>query len=297
MSAVYQNIFLSEKSVMFHDAIEADTKWAGQANPIRLPFLSIDRVLETIGQKIATGFFGSVFQVNGCSSSRVYKVISQSKFADGNEILISKIASDIDVAPSFYSAFLVEQEGENYLFIEMDDAGKSLGKWMEALAENEASLDEEKSVVAEEAPLTETEKAMQEILKKYEAEKGFAIKVKEVSVKKKLTREEAIIKLYTNPEIFYFELFNKIKILAESKISYKDTHVGNIMPHPDKKNGLKLIDFDKAKIMSSTEDAVLESLKSNYNQLHLEDFKKLPNLSSDSLELISWFKEKMGFWG
>lgn len=222
MSTKCQNIFLSESSIAYQRLAEAHTEQVGKANPIDLPLINVVKINDTFGEKITNGNIATIYKVNGCSSPRVYKAIPQDRFANGDEIRISKTASDIGVAPTFYSAFLVEQSSTNFVVIEMDDGGKSLGKLMEDLAEN-SEVQEEEEVVVEAHPLTEKEKAFQAMLKKIRAEvasKYSTVEVTEIPQKKRLPLEEAIDKLYPKREQFYNELFKKIKVLAEHNISW-----------------------------------------------------------------------------
>ena len=292
MSISLQNTFLSETSVISHYAMEGCVKSAGTENPVELSSIDIDAIRETIGEKITNGNFGSIYQVlvDEGVAPRIYKIIPLDQFKDGNEIRISKIAADIGAAPTFYGACLVHQKSRDYVLIEMDDAGKSLGKWMEHLAEE----------VEPENALTEEERAHQErldaIRRKMEALYGNVITATEIT-KKKLSREEAVAKLYENREVFYCELFSKIKLLAENHIAYTDTHVGNIMPNCGTETGLQLIDFDGAKITTDIKSAALTSIRSNYTRILYNEFKQLSDPSENSKELLRWFTNQLGFFG
>ena len=112
-----KNIFFSEKSIVYPSLIEAKTEFAGKVNRVNLPSITLDKIKNTIGEKITNGDNGTIYKVNGSSSDRVYKVIPLDQFANGNEIIISKIASDIAVAPTFYSAFLANQISKKYVVI------------------------------------------------------------------------------------------------------------------------------------------------------------------------------------
>jgi thiamine kinase-like enzyme len=103
--------------------------------------------------------------------------------------------------------------------------------------------------------------------------------------------EDTLTAIYEGKaETFYFQLFSRIKTLAEAKISFADTHVGNILPNPQQVDGLKLIDFDLASIEPSVDIAKATSL-SSYTLLHLQRFQSLPDLSPESQSLIKWFQK------
>lgn len=104
--------------------------------------------------------------------------------------------------------------------------------------------------------------------------------------------EETLDKIYPSQEFFYYSLFNNIKILAENNISYRDSHVGNIMPNYSTEKDLQLIDFDGAKIVQDTKTAAIEAMGSAYNRILFNNFKKLPGLSNRSAELIRWFENQ-----
>lgn len=278
---------ISEKSMVYPYLEIADMESIGEINPIDLPLLSINTIKETIGKEVNEGNTAIIYQVNDCLPPRIYKVISPKKFKDGNEIRMSKIAGDIHIAPTFYSAFILEQNAQKFVVVEMDDLGKSLGELMEDLAE--------KSEVIEEVSLTEEEKAFQEMIKKMQERMGplsIGIGV-DVPEKKKLSLNETINIIYKNPEDFYCDLFTKIKILAENNIAYCDGHVGNIMPNYGTEKGLQLIDFGSAELMSDTKTAVQRVWKSSYNQVHFREFASLPNLSGKSEELFQWFVNQL----
>lgn len=166
----HKNSILSENSVIFSHLSETTIKSAGKFNPIDLPSLDIRIIGGTIGAKITNGItngnIGTIYKVNDCFPSRVYKAISLDRFENGDEIRITKIAGELGVAPAFYGAVLAQQNTKTFVVIEMDDSGQSLGKLMEEFSEN---TEIHEAVVVEETPLTDEEKAFQEMLKKIQA--------------------------------------------------------------------------------------------------------------------------------
>ncbi|NGX38355.1 MAG: hypothetical protein K1000chlam2_01528 [Chlamydiae bacterium] len=250
----------------------------GEKNPITLPLVDMDKIAHTFGKKLATGNTATIYSVKNCTPSRVYKVIALREFESGNEVRISKIAADIGIAPAYHNAFVVKQDSKKFVVIEMDNAGESLGKWMKKLATKSEPIPEQNS--------SSLSKEMQAFLSKMKAENP--ITVTEIT-ENKLTLEEVLPKLYNKPEDFYFELFSKIKILAEHFIAYGDTHVGNIMPQHGTDKGMQLIDFGSGDIMKDSESAAFKAMSSLYNQVLLNKFEELPNLSKESLGLIKWF--------
>lgn len=282
----------SENSIVYKQLInEKNKELVGSDNPIILPLLNYEIIKHTIGEKITEGNTGSIHRVKNCTS-RVYKVIAQDEFVDGDEIRISKIASDKGVAPTFYSAFLVDQGSENVVVIEMDDAGKSLGKLMEYFADNTVVEDTDENKI-EKGSLTEFEKYIREIqsqMKEKMQSEMDDFTITPIVQKKKLSMDETIDKIYKSQEIFYYALFNKIKILAENKIAYTDTHVGNIMPNYDNEKGLQIIDFGGAAVMNDIKSAACKSIFSFYTMPLYIEFDKLSK-SSESKNLIDWFKK------
>lgn len=278
---------LTEHSVIFPQLQSAPTQPVGKLHPIDLPCTTIDKIGKTIGEKITQGNYGMIYQVKDCAPSRIYKIIPQDQFKSGDEIRVSKIASDRMLAPTFYSASLVAQGPKNYVVIEMDDAGLSLGKWMEELAEES----EEEEVKEPESELSAEEKAMHEMMEKLRAQYG-RFTVTEIKQPKKLSMEETIEKLYPSQEVFYFTLFSKIKAFAENNISYGDTHVGNIMPNHGLEKGMQLIDFDGTEIHGSVEEAAKKSMASAYTSVLFKNFTEQPNLTDESKELIAWFASR-----
>ena len=283
MSIIQTESYLNEKSVLSSFASQATTRPVCAFHRIDLPAFNIATIDETFGEQITHGDCGAIFRVKGSAPPRVYKVIAANQLKDRDEIRISKIAGDLGVAPAFYSACFGREPSQNLVAIEMDDAGKSLGQWMEDLAETPKP--------EEKPPLTEQEKVRQEMLQRLKAEMGASagFTVTEIIKKNRISTEDAINKLYDNPEVFYCELFSRIKTLAENNIAYGDSHVGNIMPNIGTSKNLQLIDFDGAEFTDNTKSAVIKSMQSVYNQLHFSNFRALPKLSEQSAQLIQWF--------
>ncbi len=260
------------------------TERVGRNNPIALPLIEIAAIGRTIGEKIKDGSCGSIYNVSGSNPQRVYKAIPLERLKNGDEIRICQVAAQVGVAPVFYGACLVQQREDRFVFIEMDNAGKSLFRWMEDLAlepdVSNAALIEESSTQKARA------KAMRELADQEDDGSGFMVvscdSVKTVSM------EEAVDKLYTSREDFFFELFTAYKILAENKIAYRDGNCGNFIPN--RGNGLRLIDFDSALIAKSQAEAASKTVQSMYNHVHFKDFRALKDLSSKSKELIEWFE-------
>ncbi|MBS0607628.1 MAG: hypothetical protein JSR57_11815 [Verrucomicrobia bacterium] len=288
-AASAEHAILTPNSVLYPQLHNAPTQPAGKFHTIELPFITIDKIGATIGKNITQGDTGSIYRVKDAIPSRVYKIIALKDFKSGDEIRISKIASDLMLAPTFYSASLVKQGSSCFVVIEMDDAGLSLGKWMEKLAESEP---EKMDLDQAEPDLSQEELAFREMMKKLRAEYQGSFTVTEVKQPKKLSMEETIEKLYGSQEAFYFTLFSKIKTFAENNISYGDTHVGNIMPNHGDEKGMQLIDFDCAAIFGSTDEAAKKTLSSVYTATLFKKFVELPNLSVESKELIAWFSSK-----
>ena len=277
MSVIFD---LSEKSAIYLQLQKAPLQPAGKFHPIDLPVVSVAKIAHTLGEFITAAGYGSIYRVKNSEPKRIYKAISQTTFQSGDEIRISKIASNLGVGPTFYSACVVEQSDSNFVMLEMEDVGKTLGQWMEALAEPEEVIEP-----------TEEEKAFQEMIKKMDAECGFSITpFKTVN---RIDPGEAIQKLYARPEQFYFELFSNIKLLAESRISYGDTNCGNIMPNHGTEKKMQLIDFDSAEFQDSSDMAAKKSINCAYGQFWFNSFRELSSLSIESRELISWFRANL----
>lgn len=279
------NALLAHNSILHSQLQGAPTQSVGKIHPIDIPCVTINEIGETIGEKITRGDYGTIYEVDGAFPPRIYKIIPLDVFNNGDEIRISKIAGDRMLAPTFYSACLVTQNSSSFVLFEMDNAGRSLGKWMEALA-----AEPEKEVATPEPDLTEEEKARNEMLEKLRAQFRTGIVMTEIKKPNRLSMKEAIAKLYKSREEFYFSLFSRIKDFAACNISYSDTHCGNIMPNCGEDKGLQLIDFDGARLKKSPEKAAQKAMESTYNLVLLQDFASQENLSSESQELITWFK-------
>ncbi len=280
MSAVLQ---VSRPSI-FPLSPELATEYVGVKSQIALPHVQIADIARTIGQKIGQGGNGVVYTVNGSMPQRVYKVIPRDQLARGNQIRISEIAARLGVAPVFHGACLVSQGKDQFVFIEMDHAGKSLFRWMEDLAE-EPDLSKA-ALIEESSSQRARNKAMKELLEKKDDESGIIVVALDQTAS--VSMEAAVDKLYKSREEFFFGLFSALKKLAENKIVYTDTNCANLMP--DLENGLKLIDFDSATLVGSSSEAVAKMMQAMYNQLHFKDFCALKDLSAKSQELIKWFE-------
>lgn len=258
----------------------------GSQNPIEIPIISIDHFRETLGSLIAQGDCCQIRKVKGAEGKRVYKVIPFKNFTNGDEIRISEIASNLGVAPQFHQAFSFKSNHAQYVVIEMDYGGRSLGQHMEDVGSkimaSQTDFEEERD------PLAHLPQEVRELVKKMQANDRY--QTIEVKRSHKASIQETLKKIYSGaPETFYFQLFLRIKTLAEAKISYRDTHAGNIIPNPQEENGLKLIDFDKASLEVSVADAKAKSL-SHYTTIFLKQFEALPDLSPESQKLISWWR-------
>ncbi len=241
-------------------AVELKTQLVGRFNPIQLPCAPYEPIWETVGAKIAESSSSVIYSVKKSNPHRIYKVILQTQLRNGDELRICDLAAKIGVAPAFHGARLIQKEAMNFIFIEMDDAGKSLIQTMihqgySTDGEIEAALD---------WPIADAP----------------AI--------------EAIIDdVYQKRETFFFELFSKLKILAEHRIAYKETHPGNLCISVEK--GCQLIDFKSAIQMPSIEEAKQTTMASAYNQQLLTEFCNLKNRSKESQELIHWFAGNLNF--
>ena len=242
----------------------------GKKNSTEVPFIPLAKIRKTIGQKIGEGCFGTIYRVTDSIPQRVYKIIPEEAFQNGNEIRITKIAAKTGVTPAFHNAFLVQFKNENRVFLEMAYAGKSLDQLMEEDKNN--------------PPLTQqAEEEEIDLSADYSA-------ISAIMRIEKASMEAAIDKLYEKREDFYFELFSNLKILAENNISYMDSACGNIIPGNGAEKSLQLIDFDSAIFAESQETAAQGTIQSPCNQQHMNDFCKIKNLSDKSQELIKWFK-------
>jgi len=240
----------------------------GTRHPIELPLLAFGDIMWTMGKEIGSGSFSSIFEVRGAHPPRVYKVTRQSNLHDGDEIRIAKVAGEIGVGPPCHRAFLVEHNGETYVFVEMDHVGRSLRERLNEITES--------GVVGAEAP--SKEKTRMEMIRQIQADRERDL----------ITVFKILHQLYESDEAFYYELFSKIKMLAERNIAYGDTNVGNILPEP---TGLRLIDFGTARIEVNPKKAAATAMQSPCNRVWWRQFNKLPNLSETSQALIKWFSQ------
>ena len=258
---------------------------AGWQNPIELPTIAYKAFQKTLGPKIAQGDHSQIHEVLGSDGQRVYKIIASKSFKNRDEIRISEIASRLQVAPQFRQAFSLDAGEQQFVVIEMDHGGKSLGKHMEDVGSKTAEPEPEKDPDS----LDHLPPEIREVVRQMQASDRYKV----IPDKKppRASIEDTLTEIYEGKvETFYFQLFSRIKTLAEAKISFADTHVGNILPNPQQADGLKLIDFDLASIEPSVEIAKAKSL-SAYTLVHLKGFQTLPNLSRESESLISWFQE------
>ena len=251
-----------------------------------LPFVEFSEIRPTLGAKIGEGDNGIVHAVKDSAPPRVYKIIS-GDIMNSREARIAEIAGRVGVGPAVHRSFITEQGQRMFTFIEMDHAGKTLGTHMEEVAEAQAEAEAEP-----EEELTPEESARREMIERIEAklraESRFTIV--EIEVKPRATIEEAVDHLYDKAEDFYFELFSRIRTLAEANISYGDTHVGNILPNPGTDSGVQLIDFDRSAEHESESAAAAKSLESAYTFIHFKNFRELPDLSPRSEALIQYFR-------
>lgn len=251
-----------------------------------LPVRDFNDVFPTIGPIVGRGDCGVVYAVKDSEPPRVYKVIPKASLTS-QEVHIAQIAGDIGVGPKVHAAFKTAERERNYVFIEMDHAGQTLGKHMEDLApEPQPEPEPEPVVLTPEEQ--EREEMIRKIQKKYAAKSKFTIVA--IPTKARVSIQEAAERLYLKQEDLYYELFSKIKRLAEENISYGDCHVGNILPNPGTEKGMQLIDFDGAQIMGSTKEAASKSMQSAYTGLLFGQFLQISDLSDRSRELIQWFK-------
>lgn len=244
--------------------------------PIELPQRELGEFLATLGEKVAEGDCGTIFQVKE-QPNRHYKLIPAGKFQNGDEVRISEIAGRVGVAPAYYGAFTVNPRNQRLVVIEMEHGGKTLGNWMEDLYVEPERVEEDAK--AENALPPEVQAIIEEI----KAKSRFQVTV--IEKKPRTTVEEAIDQMYARPEQFYIDLFSHLKTLAENRIAYGDIHVGNILPKPV----MRLIDFDGASIEASVSAAARKTLGSAYTFLHFKNFTQLKDLSADSKDLIQWF--------
>jgi hypothetical protein len=291
---------MSAKISFQQNSIEENKISVGKVNPIELPLVKYGDFVRNLGKQIGKGDLSDIFEAKNTKPLRVYKVILKKEFENGNEIRISKIAGNIGVAPAFHRAFVVKNfyfgQNSNVVVIEMDHAGETLGKLMKDFYKEKNKTKKCKKNDEIKKECNEEKKKLESILKEIQLSKPdtkFPPSFIEIQTPKRVTLEEAINKMYKGKkEIFYYELFKKIKKLAENKISYGDTHVGNIIPNYNAEKDFQLIDFDGAKLVKNIEKAAQETLESCYVFTHFKDFKELKNLSKKSKDLIKWFNDK-----
>ncbi len=237
------------------------SKLVGVRNSISLPVTSPEIMNKRLGPEITKGNIAKIYEVRGTDSqqARIFKIIHENLFKNGDEIRISEIASGIGIAPKFHQAFLCESRDENYIVIEMDNAGKSLGKLMEDLADEnisnkrneieqkistehetkiEKKLDEEETTTHnnDQAHVVSHTMSEKELMKQKHLElikqlmKNDPVKITIIPQKETASTATAVEKLFGNQETFYYSLFSKIQQLAKHNISWGDSHVGNIIP-------------------------------------------------------------------
>lgn len=298
MAATTRTLYLSENSVAYPYLDKTPTESVGVKNPISLPIVDFEKIKETFGDKITSGNLSVIYHANVKEGApRVYKAISRANFQDGNEIRISKVASVLRVAPTFYSAFIVDdpKNSKCHVIIEMDDSGKSLGKWMDDLAETVTIDEAEKKDSTPRRQQTEEEqtirKLQEEVRAKIQRQHGAEFATDEVTKTKKISIEETLDKLYPSRETFYCQLFEKMKTLADNRIAYDDPNTGNIMPNIGTEKGLQLIDFDTAELMSDAKTAARKTLASAYTFKHVIEFRALQNPSKRSVQLLTWIAQ------
>ena len=270
---------LSEASILFAHLRGAKGESAGTEAPVTLPVVDRDLFKQTLGNKIGIGSTNTatIYEVKNCHPRRVYKRIPLAAFTNGDEVRISKIASDCGVAPPFYSAFLLQKEAEKFVVIEMDDVEVTLGDFMEAMADD--------SNATEQLALSERERTLRDELK------IDTVVGKEIIRNKRLPFHKAIQELYAKPEEFYYDLFNKFRILATHSVYYPDMNAGNIVPNRLNAKGIQLIDFGSAKLLEGCPElAAAKIIQSNYIRELFATFQSLPSLSPKSRETIDWFK-------
>lgn len=287
MALVAARSFLDSSSVYKALAASEKSERVGIGSQIDLPLVRINEIGALIGKKIARGDLGVIYEVQGIDSKRVFKFIPVEKFQSGDEIRAAKIAGEIGVGPTIHASFVVQQNRQKFVAIEMDKLGRSLGGWMQALA-IEKNL--EKAAALNLPTLEEEEALRDELMKKAAEDAGSSASfiAVEMPKKKRIGMEEAVEILYGTQESFYFELFSAIKALAEKNVAYLDTNCGNLIPSLDKR--LHLIDFDCASITKRVSRAAFKVLHAIYSGSLFKEFCRLPNLSDPSKELIAWFK-------
>lgn len=274
---------ISSQSVLSHlSSPSSHCTQVGILNPISLPVLSIQEMAFSLGKQLTNGDQANIYSVQNSQPPSIYKIMSSREVESGDAIRIARLAGELGIAPPVHSAFLIKENSDFFVATEMDKAGKSLGRWMTDLAE-EGDISKAAAVTSDRA----FEAKMQ--AQKKIRESGEKFTIVEIPNFKKLSIEEAIQILYGRQESFYFDLFSKIKRLAEHKIAYFDCHVGNIIPNTETSGNLQLIDFDSAEFQPSVKDAAEKVIHSAYVGTHFRRYMQLSELSDTSLTLISWF--------
>jgi hypothetical protein len=223
----------------------------GEKNPINLPVVSFKTIKSNIRKPLYKGSNGTVYSQK--NSSRLYKIFPGEKLKNGNEILISQIASRLLIAPNCHGAYLAQPE--NKVVIEMDFVGDSLWQYSQ---KSVSSLEKWDSTYPPE--------------------------------------EEVLSQLFGSKRNFYFQLFSKLKTLAEFNISYTDLHQANIIPI----NGtIKLIDFGhKSDIEENIAVAANKTLRSSmeYFDCYKDSLKSFSQREYETflrqdVPLIAWYRE------
>ncbi len=239
-----------------------------------------DNILERIGRKITEGGNSFIYEVENLPD-RIFKIIPEKNFQNGDQIRITEIAAKLEISPRYYSSSAFSIGSKHFVVIEMERAEKTLGKIMEDLAGKEEPQDMRTQ------PFQEDEVTAR-IRKKIAQNSTFSAAI-EIKKPKRVSLEKAINHITKNqPERFYLALFNRIKQLAEAHIYYADVHVGNIIPNTI--DLLQLIDFDSCEFIENPQIAKIRFMSNAYFQTLLNHYKKIDQLSLESQELIGWFK-------
>lgn len=272
--------------------ISENTKSVGWCNPIDLPVKCEDEILGSIGEKIGYGFFSEVYEKKDSDSRRVFKLIPLPKFRNGDEVRISRIASEIGVGPKLYQTFVLKRDSGEFVVFEMEYVGRTLGMRMEDLvdlAENDNDIE-----------LTPIAKQHQEFLKigvltqktlKEAVQSGRLYPARSHT---RLEFGKAIESIYRSKEDFYFELFSQLKALAKNRVSYEDAHFENIIPKNEYTSQLKLIDFDKSELHEKVKMARYTIMGHYFCQSYFIKYETLTDLSEKSRDLINWFLKDAG---
>lgn len=271
------------RSSCVYEALSSSTEVlpAGRTNPIDLPIVPISSIRHRLGTRLAQGDVGVIYEVKDCEPKRIFKLIPLGSFKRGHEIRVSQFAGDIGVGPKVHSAFLMKQSQQTFVIIEMDRIGRSLSQWMTTLAENRNPI---QAAAIQIPTLEETEDKL--LKNKNEEDAPYVV----VSMpQQKISLAETVGILYGKQEPFYFELFSRIKSLAERNIAYLDTNPRNIIPNYELGRAMQLIDFDQAMVTERVSEAVLKVLRGMFTSMDFANYLALPDLSTKSRELIDWF--------